>query len=304
MSHAGPLKGILNALVFSCWSRIFFFDTTPNRTLFMWWESTQLLHTLLSLCARQKPECSTQMYRSRSHSHSAHFPRSHMALGWVPLNQQLAALMQSLAFDSEPEHDKRFYLPTSQYSKSIPPWPGSHWLKETMSLIKTGRGPANMAHPSFSQQRAERKEGGGGDRCASGAVASHGSSSLCSRSSLSFPWLCLSKERLNGQGSLCHSSLTRLLRGSHMTWTWLPVWPSPLVSHWGCFLCSCQGSWDWKQVRVLPTVASISSGSKMSKLQSTLSEAVRFSIHSSNMFRRCQLFRTAGILLNRTSKTI
>lgn len=72
--------------------------------------------------------------------------------------------MQSLEFDSEPEHDKRFYLPTSQYSKSIPPWPGSHWLKETMSLIKTGRGPANMAHPSFSQQRAERKEGGGGER--------------------------------------------------------------------------------------------------------------------------------------------
>lgn len=185
---------------------------------------------------------------------SAHFPRSHMALGWVPLNQQLPALMQSLVFDSEPEHDKRFYLPTSQYSKSIPPWPGSHWLKETMSLIKTGRGPANMAHPSFSQQRAERKEGGGEkerDRCASGAVASHGSSSLCSRSSLSFPWLCLSKERLNGQGSLCHSSLTRLFRGSHMTWTWLPVRPSPLVSHWGCFLCLCHGSWDWKQVCVL-----------------------------------------------------
>lgn len=84
-----------------------------------------------------------------------------------------------------------------------------------MSLIKTGRSPANMAHPSFSQQRTERKKKK--DWCASGTVASHGSSSLCSRSSLSFPWLCLSRECLNGQGSLCHSSLTFLLRGSHVT---------------------------------------------------------------------------------------
>lgn len=68
--------------------------------------------------------------------------------------------MQSLVLAAEPGHDKRFYLPTSQCSKSIPPWPGSHWLKETMSLIKTGRGPANMAHPFFPAEGWKKEKNG------------------------------------------------------------------------------------------------------------------------------------------------
>lgn len=59
--------------------------------------------------------------------------------------------------------------------------------------------------PLFPSKRLKEREGGG-NQCASGAVASHGSSSLCSHSCLSFPWLCLNRV-----------SLTFLLLGSHVT---------------------------------------------------------------------------------------
>lgn len=101
-------------------------------------------------------------------------------------------------------------------TKSVP-WLAGLPLTGTRSLIKTGRSPANMARPSFSQQTIERSRGGGGYQCASGAVASHGSSCLCSYSCLSFPWLCLNTLCISGQGSLCHCSLTFLLHGSHVT---------------------------------------------------------------------------------------
>lgn len=126
--------------------------------------------------------------------------------------------MQILVLALEPEHDKRFYLPTSQCSKSIPPWPGSHWLKETMSLIKTGRGPANMAHPSFFPSRAERKKKEGG----STKKTTRGERAMCPRSR-GIPWIKLSlfslslkfpmtpsEQRASGWPSFTASELARL----------------------------------------------------------------------------------------------
>lgn len=45
-------------------------------------------------------------------------------------------------------------------TKSVP-WLAGFPLTGTRSLIKTGRSPANMARPSFSQQTIERSGGGG-----------------------------------------------------------------------------------------------------------------------------------------------
>lgn len=128
--------------------------------------------------------------------------------------------MQILVLALEPEHDKRFYLPTSQCSKSIPPWPGSHWLKETMSLIKTGRGPANMAHPSFfpSRELKEKKRKGGVRK----KQQERGERAMCPRSR-GIPWIKLSlfslslkfpmtpsEQRASGWPSFTASALARL----------------------------------------------------------------------------------------------
>lgn len=60
-------------------------------------------------------------------------------------------------------------------TKSVP-WLAGFPLTGTTSLIKTGRSPANMARPSFSQQSIERSGGGG---------------PVCLRSS-GIPWIKLS----------------------------------------------------------------------------------------------------------------
>lgn len=125
-------------------------------------------------------------------------------------------------------------------TKSVP-WLAGFPLTGTTSLIKTGRSPANMARPSFSQQSIERS--GRGDQCASGAVASHGSSCLCSYSCLSFPWLCLNTLCVSGQGSLCQCSLTFLLQRSHVTQ--IRVRCSP---HAPRFLDYNVPVWDWRDI--------------------------------------------------------
>lgn len=157
-------------------------------------------------------------------------------LGWVPSKSATSSPpvhpnpqpMQSLVLAAEPEHDKRFYLPSSQCSKSIPPWPGSHWLKETLSLIKTGRGPANMAHSYFpSWELKERKERESRKKQQEKRRETDvpkeprhpmDQAPFVLALALSFPWLCLSKERLGGWGWLRWSSPACLLRASHVTW--------------------------------------------------------------------------------------
>lgn len=67
-------------------------------------------------------------------------------------------------------HDKLLHLPASTINPRL----------DEFLLMKTGR---YMAHPSLSKQKKKT------DWCAWGTVASNGSSSLCSPSSLSFPWL-------------------------------------------------------------------------------------------------------------------
>lgn len=111
-------------------------------------------------------------------------------------------------------------------TKSIPGWLCSHWRRLWVWLRLEGV-QLTWLGPLFPSKRL--KERGGGNQCASGAVASHGSSSLCSHSCLSFPWLCLNTLCVSGQGSLCHSSLTFLLHGSHVTW--ICIWRSLQAPH-------------------------------------------------------------------------